>query len=226
MLEWDKVGEHIYETGTDRGVLFVMKNDGTYEDGVAWSGITGVTESPSGAESNKQYADNIAYLDLISAEEYGATIEAFTYPDEFKPCMGEAEVAAGVTVGQQNRKKFGFSWRTKVGNDTVGSNYGYKLHIFWNASAAPSEKGYSTENDSPEAMTMSWEISTTPVGVTVSIIEGEDPKPTACITIDSTQVDKTKLKALEDKLYGGDGSDGKATLPTPDEVITMFKAMG
>ena len=179
-LVWDKTGERTYETGVDRGVLFVMKADGSgYDAGVAWNGLTGVTESPSGAEASAQYADNIKYLTLTSAEEFGATIEAFTYPPEFAPCDGQATPVAGVTVGQQARRKFGFSYRTKVGNDTAGINYGYKLHLIYGATAAPSEREYATVNDSPEAQTLSWEISTDPVevgGVTA----------TAQVTIDST----------------------------------------
>lgn len=218
-LVWDKTGERTYETGVDRGVLFVMKDDGSgYDAGVAWNGLTGVTESPSGAEASAQYADNIKYLTLTSAEEFGATIEAFTYPPEFAPCDGQATPVKGVTVGQQARRKFGFSYRTKVGNDTAGINYGYKLHLIYGATAAPSEREYATVNDSPEAQTLSWEISTDPVEVGVDGVTA-----TAQVTIDSTKVDKIKLKALEDKLYGRD-TNIAPTLPTIAEVINMFKS--
>lgn len=218
-LVWDKAGERKYETGVDRGVLFVMKADGTgYDAGVAWNGLTGVTESPSGAEASAQYADNIKYLTLTSAEEFGATIEAFTYPPEFAPCDGQATPAEGVTVGQQARRKFGFSYRTKIGNDTAGINYGYKLHLIYGATAAPSEREYATVNDSPEAQTLSWEISTDPVEVGIDGVTA-----TAQVTIDSTKVDKAKLKELEDKLYGRGTGNSSPTLPTITEVITMFK---
>lgn len=219
-LVWDKTGERTYETGVDRGVLFVMKEDGSgYDAGVAWNGLTGVTESPSGAEASAQYADNIKYLTLTSAEEFGATIEAFTYPPEFAPCDGQATPVKGVTVGQQARRKFGFSYRTKVGNDTAGINYGYKLHLIYGATAAPSEREYATVNDSPEAQTLSWEISTDPVEVGVDGVTA-----TAQVTIDSTKVDGGKLKALEDKLYGRGTSTTGPTLPTIAEVINMFKS--
>lgn len=217
-LKWDEVGTRTFETGTDKGVLFTMKDDGSYNKGVAWSGLTAVTENPSGAESNKQYADNIAYLDLISAEDFGATIEAFTYPAEFAACNGEKEIAAGVVAGQQSRQKFAFAYRTKVGNDIKGADYGYKIHLIWNATAAPSEKGYQTINESPEAMGLSWEISTTPVEV------GGDFKPTASITINSATADPTKLKALEDMIYGTTEDD--STIPSPAQVYTMFHAAG
>ena len=211
-LVWDKTGERTYETGVDRGVLFVMKEDGSgYDAGVAWNGLTG-------AEASAQYADNIKYLTLTSAEEFGATIEAFTYPPEFAPCDGQAAPVNGVTVGQQARRKFGFSYRTKVGNDTAGINYGYKLHLIYGATAAPSEREYATVNDSPEAQTLSWEISTDPVEVGVDGITA-----TAQVTIDSTKVDGTKLKTLEDKLYGRGADTTGPTLPTIAEVINMFK---
>lgn len=211
-LVWDKTGERFYETGVDRGVLYVMTPTG-YGNGVAWNGLTTVTESPSGAESNPQYADNIKYLNLISAEEFACTIEAFTYPDEFMVCDGSAELAEGVYVGQQNRKSFGFSYRTKVGNDVEGQDHGYKIHLVYGAMAAPSEKAYNTINDSPEAITFSWEISTTPVAVS-------GLRPTALITIDSTKVDATKLAAFEAILYGAAAAE--AELPLPDEVATAF----
>lgn len=212
-LVWDKTGEKTFETGVDHGVLYPMV-DGKYPKGVVWNGLTNVTESPSGAESNALYADNIKYLNLISAEEFNATIEAYTYPDEFMACDGSAEVAAGVVIGQQDRQSFGFSYRTVLGNDTKGNAYGYKLHLVYNAQASPSERAYDTINDSPDAITFSWEISTTPTPVS------GDYKPTASITIDSTKADPTKLKALEDKLYGTETEE--ATLPSVDEVISMM----
>lgn len=213
-LVWDKIGERYYETGVKNGVLYVF--DGAtkkYGTGVAWNGLTAVTESPSGAEASPLYADDIKYLNLRSVEEFGATIEAFTYPDEFKACNGEAELATGVVLGQQKRSMFGFCYKTVLGNDVDEGDYGYKLHIIYGATAAPSEKAYATINDSPEAITFSWEITTTPVEVT-------GHKPTACITIDSTKVDEAKLAALEAKLYGGE--DAEPTLPTPDEIATIF----
>lgn len=213
-LTWDEVGERQYETGVDRGVLFV--NDGTtgaYGAGVPWNGLTTVTESPSGAESNPQYADNIKYLDLTSAEEFGATVEAFTYPPEFAVCDGSAELAAGIIIGQQARKPFGLAYRTKLGNDTQGDEYGYKIHLVYGAKAAPSEKAYATINDSPEALTFSWELTTSPVSV-------PGFKPTAILTIDSTLVDAAALVNLEDRLYGTAGTD--PTLPLPQEVMDLF----
>lgn len=212
-IVWDNVGERFYETGVDRGVLYVQQ-EGAYPSGVAWNGLTAVTESPSGAEANPQYADNIKYLNLISAEEFGATIEAFTYPDEFAACDGSVEPVEGVILGQQARKAFGLAYRTLVGNDTEGQDHGYKLHLVYNAMAAPSEKAYATVNDSPEAITFSWEVTTTPVPVT-------DYKPTASITIDSRTVDATKLTALEDILYGSEGQTGPR-LPLPNEIITLL----
>ena len=217
-LVWDQVGQKTYETGTDHAVLFPMQNDGTYGTGVAWNGITGFTESPSGAENTDLWADNIKYVSLRSAEDYGATIEAYTYPDEFKPCIGEAEVATGVNLGQQKRRAFGFSVRTTVGNDTMMDSYGYKIHIVYGATASPSERAYQTINDSPEAITFSWELTTTPVPITATGFENF--KPTASIIIDSTKVDATKLTALEDKLYGTANSEPE--LPTPDWIITNF----
>lgn len=212
-LEWDKKTERLYETGVKQGVLYVQKADGTYDDGVAWNGLTAVTENPSGAESNPLYADDIKYIDLRSAEEFGATIEAYTYPDEFAACDGSATVTAGVTIGQQVRKPFGLCYRTTLGNDSEFNDHGYKLHIIYNATASPSEKGYQTINDNPEAITFSWEITTTPVAVT-------GYKPTASFTIDSTKVDATKLKTLEDMLYGT--AQAEPTLPTPDKVISTL----
>lgn len=219
MLTWDQTGERTYETGVDHGVLYVYDTDqNKYGDGVAWNGLTAVTESPSGAESNPQYADNIKYLDLISTEEFGATIEAFTYPDEFMECDGSAELVTGVVIGQQSRKMFGFSYRTILGNDVENNDHGYKLHIVYGCRAAPSEKGYTTVSDSPEAITFSWEITTTPVNVIGF-------KPTACITIDSTKATPTGLAALEAALYG-DAEEGVARLPLPDEVKTLISTAG
>ena len=213
-LVWDQTGERLYETGVKNGVLYVQEA-GAYPKGVAWNGLTAVTESPSGAEATALYADDIKYLNLISNEELGATIEAYMYPDEFKVCNGEAELAEGVVIGQQTRKAFGLCYRTTLGNDVDGNDYGYKLHIIYGCMAAPSEKAYATINDSPEAITFSWEVTTTPVNVTGG-------KPTASITIDSTKVDAEKLAALEAKLYGSESEE--ATLPLPDEIATMFKA--
>lgn len=211
-LSWDNAGEHYYETGVDRGVLYPQSN-GTYPKGVVWNGLTSVTESPSGAEPTDIFADNIKYLTLRSAETFGATVEAYTYPDEFAECDGSAEIATGVMAGQQSRKPFGLSYRTKVGND-ANADLGYKLHLVYGATASPSEKAYTTINDSPEAITFSWELSTTPVAV------GGNFKPTACLTIDSRTADPTKLAALEQKLYGDGTNDGY--LPLPAEVITTL----
>jgi len=222
-LVWDKIGERFYETGVKKGVLYPQGEGGTYLKGVAWNGLISVTESPSGAEPTPIYADNIKYLNLMSAEEFGATIEAYTYPDEFAQCDGSAEVATGVMIGQQSRKPFGLSYVTTLGNDVKGDDYGYKLHIIYGALAAPSEKDYSTINDSPEAITFSWEVTTTPVSVT-------GYKPTASITIDSTKVDAAKLAALEEILYGKDPSTPEGTdgvdprLPLPDEIITLMSS--
>ena len=214
-IVWDAAGERFYETGVKNGVLYVKDDKGAYGNGVAWNGLTAVTESPSGAEASPLYADDIKYLNLISNEEFGGTIEAYTYPPEFAQCNGEAELAAGVVIGQQARKEFGFCYRTTVGNDTLGNDYGYKLHIVYNALAAVSEKAYATINDSPEAITFSWEFTTTPVAV-------EGFKPTACVTIDSTKVDAEKLKTLEAKLYGSESEE--PSLPMPAEIATMFAA--
>lgn len=213
-LVWDATGEHFYETGVDHGVLYIP-TEGVYSKGVAWNGLTGVTESPSGAESNPQYADNIKYLNLISAEEWAGTIEAFTYPDEFAACNGEKELADGVTVGQQSRSTFGMSYRTKIGNDTDGSDHAYKIHLLYGLTAAPSEKAYTTVNDSPEAVTFSWEASSVPVNVSGML-------PTSSITIDSRTADPTKLEALEKILYGAE--EAEARLPLPDEVKTLMTA--
>lgn len=220
-LVWDADSTRTYETGVDHGVLYVKDSDGTYPNGVAWNGLTAVTESPSGAESTPLYADNIKYLNLRSAEEFGATIEAYTYPEEFEQCDGYASLSKGVVIGQQARKMFGLSYRTKIGNDTDGEDHGYKLHIIYGCDAAPSERGYQTVNDSPSAITFSWTISTTPVNV-------PGFKPTASITIDSTKVDGDKLKSLEDILYGSEtssyasGGEGTARLPLPDEIASIF----
>ena len=215
-LTWDASGERLYETGVKQGVLYVM-NSNSYGNGVAWNGLTAITESPSGAESTPLYADDIKYLDLRSTEEFGATIEAYTYPDEFAACDGSASLADGVSIGQQARKMFGLCYRTTIGNDTDGTDHGYKLHLIYGATASPSEKAYETINDSPEAITFSWEITTTPVSVTGF-------KPTASITIDSTKADPTCLAALEEKLYGSESTE--PTLPLPDEVKTIMTKVG
>lgn len=212
-LTWDQVGDRTYETGVDHGVLYIPDEDGIYNKGYAWNGLTTVTESPSGAESNPQFADNIKYLNLVSAEEFGATIEAFTYPDEFAQCDGTAVPAPGLAIGQQGRKMFGLCYRTKKGNDIDGADFGYKLHLVYGCQAAPSEKAYATINDSPEAITFSWEVTTTPAPV-------EDYKPTALIVIDSTVVAAEDLASLEALLYGVLAVE--AALPTPDAVIALF----
>ena len=222
-LKWDQTGERFYETGVSKGVLYPQVGE-KYEKGVAWNGLTAVTESPSGAESTPLYADNIKYLNLMSAEEFGATVEAYTYPDEFAQCNGEASIAKGVVAGQQKRIPFGMSYQTKIGNDT-DPEAGYKLHTIYGAQAAPSEKAYNTVNDSPEAITFSWELTTTPVEV-------PGMKPTASITIDSTKVDKSKLAALEEILYGKEADTEHSTeavearLPLPEEIATLFKTQG
>ena len=220
-IVWDETGKRTYETGVDHGVLYPQVS-GAYPKGVAWNGLTSVNESPSGAEANPQYADNIKYLNLVSAEDFGATIEAFTYPDEWAECDGSAVLTPGVSIGQQTRKTFGLCYRTVLGNDTDGQDHGYKLHLVYNALAKPSEKNYQTVNDSPEAISFSWEITTTPVAI-------ESYKPAACITIDSTKVDNTKLAALETLLYGKDPTTAEShdgvdpKLPLPAEVIALLK---
>lgn len=212
-LVWDESGKRVYETGVRNGVLYVQGDAGAYENGVAWNGLTAVTESPSGAEPTALYADDIKYLELFSAEEFGATIEAYTYPEEFEACDGSASLGKGVTIGQQDRKAFGLCYRTVVGNDIKGNENGYKLHLIYGAKAKPSEKAYATVNDSPEAITFSWEVSTTPVNVTGF-------KPTASIIIDSTKIEAGKLKTIEDKLYGTESAE--PTLPLPDEIKQMI----
>lgn len=214
-LVWDATGERLYETGVKNGVLYLKDTTGAYATGVAWNGLTAVTESPSGAEATPLYADDIKYLNLMSNEEFGATIEAYMYPEEFAECDGSAALQEGVYIGQQPRKTFGLCYRTVLGNDTENNEHGYKLHLIYGCLAAPSEKAYATINDSPEAITFSWEVTTTPVEVT-------GYKPTACVTIDSTKVDKTKLKALEDILYGSESEE--ARLPLPDEIKTLMAA--
>lgn len=217
VLTWDAVGSKTYETGVSKGILFVKDKSGAYTAGKAWSGMTAVNENPSGAESNPIFADNKKYLNLVSAEEYGCTIEAYTYPDEFAECDGSAQLAAGVTIGQQPRKGFGFAYRTEIGDDAEGINKGYKIHLVYNCQAAPSGKAYQTINNSMEATTFSWEITTTPVEV-------EGHKPTATITIDSTKVESGKLKAIEDMLYGTSSEESK--LPSVSELITLLKGSG
>jgi hypothetical protein len=212
-LVWDEIGQRIYETGIDHGVLYIPDSAGAYVNGVAWNGLTNVSETPSGAEANAQYADNIKYLNLISVEQFAATLEAFTYPDEFAQFDGLSSPTPGVTVGQQNRKSFGLSYRTRIGNDLEGDAYGYKLHLVYGCYATPSEKAYGTVNESPEAINFSWSINTTPVAVS-------GLRPTSILTIDSTKVDADALAALEQILYGDTGVD--PALPLPDAVITMF----
>lgn len=211
-LVWDQIGERLYETGVKQGVLYPM-NGGAYPLGVAWNGLVSVTESPSGAESTPIYADDGKYLNLMSAEEFAATLEAYTYPSAFGQCDGSASLGAGVSIGQQSRKPFGLSYRTSLGNDSVGADYGYKIHLIYGANAAPSEKGYQTVNDSPEAITFSWELNTTPVTVTGF-------KPTASLVIDSTTTEAAKLTAIEDLLYGTAGTSPR--LPLPDEIASIL----
>ena len=212
-IVWDAIGEHTFETGVRNGVLYLKDETGAYNTGVAWNGLTSVSESPEGAEPTALYADDIKYLTLMSAENFKATIEAYTYPVEFEECDGSATIAKGVVIGQQSRKPFGLCYRTAIGNDTDGNEHGYKLHIVYGCQASPSEKQYSTINDSPEAITFSWEVSTTPVNVT-------GKKPTATLIIDSTKADKAKLTALEAILYGSEEKGPR--LPLPDEIATLM----
>lgn len=220
-LVWDKIGERLYETGVRNGVLYPRAANGSYPLGVAWNGLTAITESPSGAEATAQYADDIKYLSLLSAEEFGATVEAFTYPPEFEACDGSAELGEGVVIGQQTRQSFGLVYKTVLGNDTENNDYGYKLHIIYGAQASPSEKGYATINDSPEVITFSWELTTTPIEVTGF-------KPTATLVIDSTKADAAKLAALEKQLFGAEATTtpvAPAVVPhllTPDEIKALF----
>lgn len=214
-ITWDATGERLYETGVKRGVLYTMGSNGTYEKGVAWNGLTAVTESPSGAEANPLYADDIKYLELRSAEEFGGTIEAYTYPDAFAACDGSASLIEGVKIGQQSRKGFGFTYTTVLGNDTEGDEHGYKIHIVYGAKASPSEKAYSSINDSPEAVTFSWEFTTTPVAVT-------GHKPTSYLELDSTKLTEAQMAAVEALLYGGESEE--ATLPTPDAILAAINA--
>lgn len=220
-IQWDETAKRLFETGVDHAVLYPMSDTGTYPEGVAWNGIVGITESPSGAEANPKYADNIKYLNLISAEEFGGTIEAFTYPDEFGECDGSVEPTPGLQLTQQARKAFGLAYRTLLGNDVDGQDHGYKLHLIYGAMAAPSERGFQSINDSPEAITFSWEITTTPVEVS-------GYKPTASLVIDSTKVDPTKLAAFETILYGTAATTDpvaaavEGRLPLPAEVITLL----
>lgn len=212
-IVWDAIGEHTFETGVRNGVLYLKDTEGAYNTGVAWNGLTSVSESPEGAEATDLYADDIKYLTLMSAENFKATIEAYTYPVEFEECDGSATIAKGVVIGQQSRKPFGLCYRTAIGNDTDGNEHGYKLHIVYGCQASPSEKQYSTINDSPEAITFSWEVNTTPVNVT-------GKKPTATLIIDSTKADKAKLTALEAILYGSESTEPR--LPLPDEIATLM----
>lgn len=229
-LTWDAVGERTYETGTKKGVLYPLVN-GTYPKGVAWNGLTGVTESPSGAESNPVYADDMKYIELRSAEDYGATIEALSYPPEWEDCDGSREVAPGVTISQQDRKPFGFVYQSVKGNDVLKNGYGYKIHIIYNGTASPSERSYQTINESPETITLSWEVTTTPIpvvdstGSPIKDTDGSDLKPTAHLIIDSTLFktveEKARLAAIEEALFGGEGTDKVAHLPLPGEIIKM-----
>lgn len=214
-LTWDDAGKRFYETGVKQGVLYPQDDNGTYPKGVAWNGLTAVTESPEGAEPTPLYADDIKYLNLLSTEEFKATVEAYTYPDEFAECDGSGSLVEGVTIGQQDRKTFGLSYRTSLGNDVKGNEYGYKLHIVYGCLAAPSEKAYATVNDSPEAITFSWEVSTTPVNVTGF-------KPTASLVLDSVKLGAAKMKAIEDVLYGS--SEAEAHLPLPDEIKSIIES--
>lgn len=214
-IAWDETGKRFYETGVDQVVLYPT-SEGAYPKGYPWNGVTAITAKPSGADASALYADNIKYLTLVAAEDFGCTIEAYTYPEEFAECDGSAELVPGVTIGQQARKTFGLAYRTKLGNDTDGQDHGYKIHLVWGGLAAPSESNYQTVNDSPEAITFSWEVSTTPVTV-------KGHKPCAHMTINSTKLDKAKLEKLEEALYGGESSE--AHLPTPDEILALINAV-
>ena len=214
-LIWDEVGQRFFETGVKNGVLYVQDNDGSYKNGVVWNGLTAVTESPSGAEETPLYADDVKYLTLRSAEQFGATIEAYTYPEEFEQCDGSAQIANGVTIGQQARRAFGLCYRTSVGNDIQGQNFSYKLHLIYGCTVAPSEKSYSTINDNPEAITFSWELSTVPVPV-------DGFSPTASLVIDASKVDEGKMQQLEDALFGDESNEAKLLLP--NEIMEMLKA--
>ena len=213
-LIWDEVGQRFFETGVKNGVLYVQDNDGSYKNGVVWNGLTAVTESPSGAEETPLYADDVKYLTLRSAEEFGATVEAYTYPEEFEQCDGSAAIAAGVTIGQQARRAFGLCYRTSVGNDIQGQNFSYKLHLIYGCTVAPSEKSYSTINDNPEAITFSWELSTVPVPV-------DGFSPTASLVIDASKVDEGKMELLENALFGDETNEAKLLLP--NEIMEMLK---
>lgn len=227
-IKWDQIGEKLYKTGVDRGVLYPQK-DGAYPEGVGWNGLTNVTLSPSGAENSDLYADNIKYLSLRSAETLGLTIECYMYPDEWAQCNGEAELVEGVMLGQQSRNTFGFSYRNKIGNDTVGEDYGYEIHLIYGCSASPSEQSNATINDSPEAATFSYTVTTTPIAISAVDENGKQYRAVASVTIDSTKVDPTKLATLEEILYGKDGTTDvdegvKPRLPLPDELRTIFAA--
>ena len=213
-LIWDEVGQRFFETGVKNGVLYVQDNDGSYKNGVVWNGLTAVTESPSGAEETPLYADDVKYLTLRSAEEFGATVEAYTYPEEFEQCDGSASIANGVTIGQQARRAFGLCYRTSVGNDIQGQNFSYKLHLIYGCTVAPSEKSYSTINDNPEAITFSWELSTVPVPV-------DGFSPTASLVIDASKVDEGKMQLLEDALFGDESNEAKLLLP--NEIMELLK---
>ena len=213
-LIWDEVGQRFFETGVKNGVLYVQEDDGSYKNGVVWNGLTAVTESPSGAEETPLYADDVKYLTLRSAEEFGATVEAYTYPEEFEQCDGSASIANGVTIGQQARRAFGLCYRTSVGNDIQGQNFSYKLHLIYGCTVAPSEKSYSTINDNPEAITFSWELSTVPVPV-------DGFSPTASLVIDASKVDEGKMQQLEDALFGNESSE--ATLLLPNQIMELLK---
>lgn len=223
-LVWDKSGERLFETGLDHGVLFNQDATGAYPLGIAWNGLISMTESPSGAEATPLYADNIKYLNLISAEEFGGTLEAYMHPKQFNECIGILELEDGVSIGQQARKPFGFAYRTKIGNDTVGQDFGYKIHIIYGALVSPSETAYNTINDSPEAAPFSWTIATTPVAVTTETADGVEPKPTATLVLDSTVVAPAKMAAIEKVLFGDTSTESR--LPLPDEIVELMNAAG